>query len=168
MHDINNKDGWPEKSSIWILPNQKQYFFWFYIIILTVAVCISTEHKFQALENLFWYPFPLGSVSKHFTKNEMKKLELNCTVCDLQLTIMPLKQNSYLMWLFDKKTQYKMILRFMKSVFVAIFNSDQNYNLLFMVSLGRHTRSYDTFDNLSERKCASSKKESVISQYWMW
>lgn len=72
-------------------------FFWFYIIILTVAVCISTEHKFQALENLFWYPFPLGSVSKHFTKNEMKKLELNCTVCDLQLTIMPLKQNSYLM-----------------------------------------------------------------------
>lgn len=58
-----------------------------------------------------------------------------------------------------------MILRFMKSVFVAIFNSDQNYNLLFMVSLGRHTRSYDTVDNLSERKCASSKKESVISQY---
>ena len=68
----------------------------------------------------------------------MKELELNGSACNLQLIIMPLKQNNTILI---------------------------NYNLSFVVGLDRHDRCYDTFDNLSDRKCAPNKKERVISKY---
>ena len=41
--------------------------------------------KFKVKDNISWYNFCLGSVSKEFTKNEQSKLFLNGTVYDFSV-----------------------------------------------------------------------------------
>ena len=38
--------------------------------------------KFKAKDNISWYDFCLGSISKDFTKNEKSEISLNGTVYD--------------------------------------------------------------------------------------
>ena len=38
--------------------------------------------KFKATDNISWYDFYLGSISKDFTKNEQSEISLNGTVYD--------------------------------------------------------------------------------------
>ena len=38
--------------------------------------------KFKAKDNISWYDFCLGSISKDFTKNEQSEISLNGTVYD--------------------------------------------------------------------------------------
>ena len=39
-------------------------------------------YKFKAQDNIGWYKFCLGNVSKDFMKNELSEISLNCVVYD--------------------------------------------------------------------------------------
>ena len=42
-------------------------------------------YKFKAKDNISWYTFCLGSVSKDFTKDEQSEISLNGTVFDFSV-----------------------------------------------------------------------------------
>ena len=48
-----------------------------YLYVNTTGIC-----KFKTKDNIRWYNFYLGSVSKDFTKDEQSEISLNCTVYD--------------------------------------------------------------------------------------
>ena len=48
-----------------------------YLYVNTTGIC-----KFKTKDNIRWYNFYLGSVSKDFTKGEQSEISLNCTVYD--------------------------------------------------------------------------------------
>ena len=55
-------------------------------MVMRVAYTNKKEiYKFKAKDNISWYNFGLGSVSKDFTKDEHSEYSLNSTVCDFSV-----------------------------------------------------------------------------------
>ena len=67
------------------LVKQRQNFFLsFHYNNVNSYLCVNkTEiYKFKAQDNIGWYKFCLGNVSKDFIENEQSEISLNCVVYD--------------------------------------------------------------------------------------
>ena len=53
-------------------------------------------YKFKAKDNISWYNFCLGSVSKDFTKNKQSEISLNSNVHIFEFIIVQLKKKTFL------------------------------------------------------------------------
>ena len=81
---INDSLGAAEKKKVLTLVKQRQNFVSVCISTVLIAnscICINkTEiYKFEGHDNIRWYGFCLGRVSKDFTKNDQGEISLNGT-----------------------------------------------------------------------------------------